>query len=141
MHKVTSRALLLMLFCVASSAVNAADTITCKGLDRQVTAALDLTFTDDRNGGSVVGVRVQTPNFALSTTVDERTDTVAFSEVSYDRISAGLESHNTGPMTFTIDIVRTSDALPEDEPETEVVVAGVTRISGFGTAAVTCQGW
>lgn len=135
------RASLLTLLCLAGGGAAAADAITCKSLDGQVTADIDVAFTSDREGGSVVAVRVGTPHFALSTDAKDHAETMAFSEVAYDRISASLESPNTGPMTFTIDIVRTSDALPGDGPDTGIVVAGVTRIAGFGTAIVTCQGW
>jgi hypothetical protein len=135
------RASILTLLYLAGGGAAAADTITCKSLDGQVTADLDVPFTGDGDGGSAVAVRVGTPHFALSTEAKDHAERVAFSEVAYDRISVGLESPNSGSMTFTIDIVRTSHARPGDGPDTGVVVAGFTRIAGFGTAIVTCQGW
>lgn len=137
-HTAVLRACLPTLFCLAAGAVVAADTISCESLDGRVTADLDVAFASDKAGGSVVAVRAATPDFALST---DEGETLAFSEVAYDRISAGLESPNVGPMTFTVDIVRTADALPGDGPESGVVVAGVARIAGFGTTILTCRGW
>jgi hypothetical protein len=122
-----------------------ADTVHCESPDRSAVIDIDVEFDKHRDTGTVNRVRAETElGVALSTVAGETEwgpDTLAFGDVAYDRIQAGLESPNTGPTTFRLDIVRAADFQPGEEAEVGVVVAGVAYIAGIGTVTLTCTGW
>ncbi len=135
----------LSLTVVAASAVPAlADVVTCEASDRETSIEIAVDFSETRDAGIVEGVRVVTPDYRLSTyrgELDRPEETLAFSEVAFDRIELGLESQDAGPMTLLVKLVRAAIFDPEGGPDRDVVVAGVARI-GFGrTVTLTCIGW
>lgn len=103
-----------------------------------MTIAAEVSFTANRDGGTVDAVRVVTPYLVMSTAADE---TLAFSRVAYDRIEAGLESPGVGPMTLYLDIVRLAEADGNGGPDTDIVVAGVANVASVGTRTLECTGW
>lgn len=138
------RALAAVSILLALSAGPAmADTIRCESPDQAVSIDLDVDFDATREDGVATRVRYKSEDYVSSTDPSEteyEPDTLAFSEVSYDRIQVGLESPNVGPMTFLMDIVRTYAPEPGDEPDKAVVIAGVARLSSQ-TVTLVCSGW
>jgi hypothetical protein len=103
-----------------------------------VKVSAEIAFMADRAAGQVTLVEVATPHITMSTA---DTETLAFAEVTFDRIQIGLESPNVGPMTFVLDVVRTAEFDGGGGPDTNVVVAGVANVASVGTTTLTCQGW
>ena len=101
--------------------------------------ALEIGF----DGEAVNSVRVQTPHLVLGAgdpDTDLR-DTLAFHKVESDRLQLGLESPGVGPMTVTVDLVRTAIYSGDGGPDRDVVVAGVARVASVGTVTLVCTGW
>ena len=120
-----------------------ADEIICVDPEHHLEIALDVDFNVERDGGTVTDVHAVTENFVLTTRPNEaeRPETIAFSNVAFDRIEVGLESFNVGPMTLTLDLVRAATYSPDGGPDSEVVVAGVVRYGTSSTATLVCTGW
>jgi hypothetical protein len=137
-------ALLALIATLGVAAPAFADVISCDSSDGESTIEIAVDFTESRDAGEITGVRVSTPHYGLSTypgESDRPADTLAFADVAFDRIALGLESHNTGPMTLTVDIVRAAVYDGDGGPDREVVVAGVARIGLDSTATLVCTGW
>jgi hypothetical protein len=131
-----------MLLAAAAPALGA--TINCESPDRSAIIELDVDFAADRQSGSVTRVRIETDVLVMSTVAGETDfapETIAYDSVAHDRIETGLESPNIGPLTFRLDIVRTADYQPDEEEDTDAVVAGVAYVRSAGTVTVICSGW
>ncbi|WP_196258361.1 hypothetical protein [Pelagibacterium limicola] len=141
---VLARAVIALGLVPVLAAHASADVIKCDASDGQSSIEIAVDFSETRDEGAIEGVRVLTPEFRLSTypkDSERPPETLAFSDVLFDRIELGLESANTGPMTLVVNIVRAAVYAPDDEPESDVVVAGVARIGSGRTVTLICTGW
>lgn len=121
-----------------------AGTIVCQAPDGDPTVEIAVAFSEMRGTGEVTGVRMQSANFALSSYPGEtefEPAIIAFADVSYDRISLGLESDASMRIILSVDIVRAAVYDSSGGPDTDVVVAGVANIGGNRTATLLCTGW
>jgi hypothetical protein len=121
-----------------------AETISCESPGRSVVLELDVTFNEERDAGTVTRLRAETEHVVMASAPGDSErgpDTLAFAEVASDRIQAGLESPNVGPMTLRLDIARTADYQPGAGADKDVVVAGVAYVASLGTVTLTCTGW
>lgn len=121
-----------------------ADTIHCESPGKTALIDINVDFDAARETGTVTAIGASTEYVTLSTQPGgnpEGPEVVAVQSVAYDRIQVGLESPNVGPMTLTLDIVRTAIYESGEENETGIVVAGVANVASVGTVSLLCSGW
>ncbi|MDB5505903.1 MAG: hypothetical protein JWR75_541 [Devosia sp.] len=118
-----------------------ADTLNCVTLDGTTTVEADITFTPDRDGGTVNEVTVTDGDFVLSSNPAKGEGALDYSMIDYNHLEIQLTVPNVGPIGFTLNIVRTAHYVGPVGPDTDIVVAGVIGGVSIGTGIVVCTGW
>lgn len=139
-----ARAILSLSLVTGLCAPAFADTVVCVGPDSEPKIEIAVDFGEMREAGEVTGLRLKGRDFDLSTYDGDAggaSETIAFSEVSFDRIQLGLEAENTMYMVLVVDLVRAAVFDSTGGDDTDVVVAGVANIGGERTTTLLCSGW
>lgn len=139
------RTVLLAIAALSLATPALADTIHCESPGKTALIDIEVDFDAAAETGTITAVRAETEHLVMSTkpgeNADGRPEVLLVQNNAYDRIELGLESPNVGPMTLTLDIVRTASYGPGEDDDTGVVVAGVARVASIGTVTLLCTGW